>query len=91
MLVRGLLTLLLWSVASSTQNVFVPVRGQPAAASTVAALKCAFRPSTPILAFSLQYEATHSMDFSIEKAGHPTRWNILFVSNLIKRMKTDVL
>lgn len=79
MLARGLPILLLCSIASSAQNVFVPLEGPRAAAaenvfervSTVPAMKCAFRPSAPILTFRLQYEAAYTMDFSVEQTSWP--------------------
>lgn len=75
----GLGILLLCSVSSSAQTVFVPIEGARAAAaenvferaSTVSALKCSLRPSTPVLTFALQYEAGYTMDFSIEQARWP--------------------
>jgi hypothetical protein len=77
MLARVLPILFLCSFPSPAQNVFVPLEGQRGAAaenlfdraSTVPAMKCAFRPSAPILTFSLQYEATtYTLDFPIEQA-----------------------
>src|SRR5277367_3856868 len=94
---RGLGILLLCSVSSSAQTVFVPIEGARAAAaenvferaSTVPALKCSLRPSTPVLTFGLQYEAGYTMDFSIEQASWPPHeLDIYFcASNSIKQMK----
>jgi hypothetical protein len=78
---RGLSILLLSGVAASAQISLVPIEDQRAAAAenlferaaAEPAMKCAFRPSAPILNFSLRYEAGYSMELP---ARGPSHWTI---------------
>jgi hypothetical protein len=78
---HGLSILLLSGVAASAQISLVPIEGQRAAAAenlferadAEPAMKCTFKPSAPILNFSLGYEAGYSMELP---ARGPNHWII---------------
>jgi hypothetical protein len=42
-------------------------------------MKCGFKPSAPALTFSLEYEATYAMDFSVEQSNWPPHELDLFL------------
>ena len=78
---RGLSILLLSGVAAFAQISLVPIEGQRAAAAenlferaaAEPAMKCAFKPSAPILNFSLWFEAGYSLELP---ARGPNHWII---------------